>query len=123
MQKKGDYVYKETAKQTGKSLDLVKSVGDSVFSELNQLFKDPLNLIHRTDGLGDFYLRSERYKKEYTQLEAISPEQLTPEQIQRRDYLKTRVEYLDSQYDLYREEKRELVIIRDKFNEECENGK
>lgn len=53
-------IYKLTAKRTGKSEDLYKDVGNSVFTELYNMFRKPNSLITKLKGIGFWFLRRKR---------------------------------------------------------------
>lgn len=53
-------IYKQVAKETGKSEQMYKDLGSFVFRETSRMMKEPTSLILKLKGIGSWHLRKKR---------------------------------------------------------------
>jgi hypothetical protein len=115
MQIESKDLYKEVAEKNSVNLELIKSIGDTVFLEMNRLIKNPPNLILDLRGLGRRFVRK---KKSESVLRNLKLDIVDPANKRSKEELQSEIEMLEGlliKYEVFLEKKRKTKELRYAF--------
>lgn len=118
MQLEGKHIYKLVHQKNDIPEDLVKSIGDCIFKNLNKLQSNPPNLIINIEGLGRRYLRRAKIEDRLRLMELFRKQD---EQTKHPDHIavmradEITMKRISAIYKLYIEKRERIKTIRNEF--------